>query len=1024
MFDGNRGSSYCSGNALVRSMAAMALTGGGEIVYVGMYGSVNGGATLPGHVLSVRMNANGTWSAWQDLALNPVSNDPLAMNSFGLDVSSLFIDPHDPTGNTIYATVAGVPNAQENICVLYGSVDGGAHWFNLRSNLVSSPANSLVIDPLDTNTAYLATDVGVYFTRNVSSCANAPSACWTAFGNGLPASPVTALSAAPAGVSPSVLVAGTFGRGVWQIPLVTAGVQLTTASVSPVSLDFGTQGFGITSGAMTVVVTNTGGIAMSPTAIAVTGDFLETDNCTGATVNAGSGCAIQVSFRPSQAGNRTGKLTVGANVVGGALTVALSGTGSPPGVVSLMPTAIDFGQVEVRSTSKPLSITAENSGGTVVGVTSVTVSGPFALVNNSCGATSLAANSDCQLTVAFQPTASGAATGALILVDDAGTQSVQLKGTGAAPATDSLSTRSLSFPQTIAGQTSAAQTVTLSNTGDLPLTAITATVSGPFQLSSSCTTQLAARSSCSLSIVFTPTQAGTATGTLTVSDVTNAGQTVSLTGTGLQAPTFSVSPASLAFPAQQVAVASAPATVTITNSGGAAMANVGFAITGPSASSFSTGTSTCGATLAAGVGCSVQVIFTPVASGGSMATLNISSSTLGVKAVSVPLTGIGQSATGLNVSPAQLTFAAQNVGQASAPQIVTIANAGSTVVSGLAITVSGPFSVGQNGCGPSLASGASCTTGVVFTPTSLGNLGGLLTVSSTSVAAPATVALSGIGGLTSTVQMVPGLVTFPTTGVGTTSSPVTVTVTNSSDAAALADLKLSASAGFKIGNSTCGGSLAAGASCAIGVSFAPAATGAQTGSLSLTSSVLASSATVSLSGMGFDFQATTSGASSVTIAGGQTAAFTLTLTPSSGSGATFALQCDALPSYAACVFNPARETVAAGATGTVIVQVTSSQGTSAEARPPVFGRWAAWPTLAFIALPAVWRKRKKALFVILPCVFLAFGISGCSSSGGGTGGTPPSAPTRHTTPAGTYSIPVTVSAYGVKHPVTLTLVVD
>jgi hypothetical protein len=52
MFDGNQNSSYCNGNALIRSMAAMALPGGGEVVYVGAYGSLDGGGTSPGHVLS------------------------------------------------------------------------------------------------------------------------------------------------------------------------------------------------------------------------------------------------------------------------------------------------------------------------------------------------------------------------------------------------------------------------------------------------------------------------------------------------------------------------------------------------------------------------------------------------------------------------------------------------------------------------------------------------------------------------------------------------------------------------------------------------------------------------------------------------------------------------------------------------------------------------------------------------------------------------------------------------------------
>ena len=53
------------------------VTGGGEVVYVGIYGLLDGGATLAGHVLSATMNANGTWSAWKDLTLNPVLNDQM-----------------------------------------------------------------------------------------------------------------------------------------------------------------------------------------------------------------------------------------------------------------------------------------------------------------------------------------------------------------------------------------------------------------------------------------------------------------------------------------------------------------------------------------------------------------------------------------------------------------------------------------------------------------------------------------------------------------------------------------------------------------------------------------------------------------------------------------------------------------------------------------------------------------------------------------------------------------------------------
>ncbi len=285
MFDGNQNSSYCNGNALIRSMAAMGLPGGGEVVYVGTYGSLDGGGTAPGHVLSTTMSANGIWSPWVDLTLNAVANDQLRMNYFGFDISSLFIDPHDSTGNTIYATVEGIPNPRQNVCVVYRSVDGGAHWSNIRSNLTSSAANSLVVDPQDRNTAYLATDAGVYFTRNVASCGNSSSTCWSQFGSGLPAAPVVALSAAPATTTPNVLAAATYGRGVWQIPLAAAGIQLTTATLDPASIDFGDQPQGSASSLQTVTLTNTGGIALGPTAAAIgganAGDFtIASDGCT------------------------------------------------------------------------------------------------------------------------------------------------------------------------------------------------------------------------------------------------------------------------------------------------------------------------------------------------------------------------------------------------------------------------------------------------------------------------------------------------------------------------------------------------------------------------------------------------------------------------------------------------------------------------------------------------------------------------------------------------------------------------
>ena len=76
MLDGVSGLSYCSGDALIRSIAALPLSDGGEVIYVGMYGAQNGGAILGGHVLSTTFDpGSSSMPVWQDLTLNPVVND-------------------------------------------------------------------------------------------------------------------------------------------------------------------------------------------------------------------------------------------------------------------------------------------------------------------------------------------------------------------------------------------------------------------------------------------------------------------------------------------------------------------------------------------------------------------------------------------------------------------------------------------------------------------------------------------------------------------------------------------------------------------------------------------------------------------------------------------------------------------------------------------------------------------------------------------------------------------------------------
>ena len=1010
---------YCSGNPLIQTIAAAATPGGGEVVYAGAYGYANGGANLSGHLLKATMDASGVWSGWVDLTLNPISNDSLRFNPENFGVSGIAIDPHDPSGNTFYVTLQGIGS---DVRIIYRTTDGGGHWKDIKSNLFYQPLNAIVVDPSDAETVYVAGDAGVYATQRVSLCGDYGVSCWFSLGSGLPRSPVTALSAAPIGTTPSVLVAGTYGRGIWQIPLLTGGAQLTTAGVDPASLSFGEVARGNTSDPLTITFTNKGGIALLPTRVAVSGDdFTESDNCVDASVDTGASCSIQVRFSPTWTGARTGQLTISANLLNGDITVPLSGTGTPPAPVNVQPGSINFGSVAKGQTSDSEQVTVENDNDAAVPVTSLTVTGPFVIVSNACGTTSLAAKSDCAIRLAFSPTEVGPASGALTLIDSAGTQTVQLSGTGTGPAEDTLSPTSLTFPGTIIGATSAAQPVALSNGGGNPLTSVAISINGPFQQTNNCTTQVAAGAYCSIGVTYLASKAGSESGTLTVADIMRT-QTILLTGTGLLPPAFTVNPTSLSFAAQPVQVASAPQTLNITNSGGAAMANVGFQITGAGAASFATAANTCGATLAKGSSCTVQVTFKPTANGATQAALTITSSTGQVKSVTVALNGTGHSDSGLTATPAQLNFAATAVGQSSAAQAVTITNSGKVDAAGVALAASGPFALTQNTCGTSLAAGASCTTGVAFSPMQTGNLSGALTITSTNVIA-ATVSLSGIGGLAGAVNAQPQQVAFPTTGVGSSSSPIPVTLTNLNASVALDNLALTISDHFRIADTTCGTSLAGGASCVANLVFAPTASGASTGNLSIASSAMATAATVPLSGMGFDFTPAASGSNSQTVASGQTAIYSLTITPASGNSGTFTFQCDSLPQYAACVFNPSSLTVAANSVGTEKVSITTSQASAFLARPSS-GLPALPAALAcgVLLLPFALRRRRGILWLMVAAAVLVC-FPGCSSAGGGGGSTPPPANT-HNVAAGTYTIPLRISSGGVNHTFNLTLVVD
>jgi hypothetical protein len=175
--------------------------------------------------------------------------------------------------------------------------------------------------------------------------------------------------------------------------------------------------------------------------------------------------------------------------------------------------------------------------------------------------------------------------------------------------------------------------------------------------------------------------------------------------------------------------------------------------------------------------------------------------------------------------------------------------------------------------------------------------------------------------------------------------------------------------------------------------------------------------------MGFDFTVTVSGATSKTVSSGQTASYTLVITPLNGSQGAFTFQCGTLPANALCVFNPTTETLGTGVTGNVAVEISTGQSGASATVVPV--RWRLLSlACGLVLLPLGWKRRRTALLLAALLAILAGGASSCSGSGGGSSSSTKTTSSPGSTPTGTYSIPVTVLSNGVQHNMTLTLIVD
>ena len=187
------------------------------------------------------------------------------------------------------------------------------------------------------------------------------------------------------------------------------------------------------------------------------------------------------------------------------------------------------------------------------------------------------------------------------------------------------------------------------------------------------------------------------------------------------------------------------------------------------------------------------------------------------------------------------------------PAVVTVRNMGTKPLQITSVATGGDFAVTDNCVGTLPAGGGICTINVSYTPTVLAAETQQLAITDNASGSPHLVTLTGTGvsGLAQ-VQFSPTSLVFPATVLNTTSSGLTVIMTNNGQVP-LTVTNIAASPNDFSETNTCPSypfTLAVNASCAFTITFTPTKTGIIKGSLTITDNTTSSASSVTLTGTG------------------------------------------------------------------------------------------------------------------------------------------------------------------------------
>ncbi|KPF68354.1 hypothetical protein IP84_09860 [beta proteobacterium AAP99] len=310
-----------------------------------------------------------------------------------------------------------------------------------------------------------------------------------------------------------------------------------------------------------------------------------------------------------------------ATITGNAPAIAI--TGGP----------LTFTATNVGATSAEQLLTVSNTGNAPLNISAIATSNSDFITSagTTCAVgTPVAAGANCRIGVSFRPTAGGARTGNVSVTHNApgSPSTVNLSGTGTGPGV-SYSSNPLSFGSVAVGQSSANTTLTITNSGNAPLTITQINISNPVfsQVATTCTgAPVAAAGTCTVTLRFTPAATGAATGNLTLtSNMVTAPAAVVLNGTGNTPPPALTSDAPNNAVDLGSVVNGSRVTRTVTLTAGTSNVQItSIAVSGPFTIE-STGSCTRGAafTLNAGTNCTVVIGFSAATNGSNTGTLTV-----------------------------------------------------------------------------------------------------------------------------------------------------------------------------------------------------------------------------------------------------------------------------------------------------------------------------------------------------------------------------------------------------------------